>query len=110
MRLASGSMSSCSGKIKKFRIDDFLSYGDSRDCEFLIAEAYHTLGEHQTAMRIYESLILYEKTSPVFFTTLSMKSRTDLNRSIFYYLTHPQRLEDISTDLEKLRALNLSKT
>ena len=93
---------------KKFRIDDFLSYGDSRDCEFLIAEAYHTLGEHQTAMRIYESLILYEKRRP-FFHHFIDEIKDRLKQIYFYYLTHPQRLEDISTDLEKLRALNLSK-
>ena len=29
---------------KQLRIDDFLSYEESRDCEFLIAEAYQKLG------------------------------------------------------------------
>ena len=93
---------------KKFRIDNFLSYEDSRDCEFLIAEVYHTLGDHQTAMRIYESLILHEKRRP-FFHHFIDEIKNRLKQIYFYYLTHPQNLEDIPTDLEKLRDLNLSK-
>jgi tetratricopeptide (TPR) repeat protein len=93
---------------KKFCIDNFLSYEDSRDCEFLIAEAYHTLGDYQTAMRIYESLILYEKRRPCFHHFIDeIKER--LKRIYFHCLMNPQHIEDIPTDLEKIRALNLSK-
>ncbi len=93
---------------KKFRIDDFLSYEDSRDCEFLIAEAYQTLGDYRTAMEIYQSLIQYEKRRPCFHHFIDeIKER--LKQIYFHSLMNPQRVEDIPTDLEEIRALNLSK-
>jgi curved DNA-binding protein CbpA len=92
----------------KFRIDDFLSYADSRDCEFLIAEAYQKLGDYQTAMPIYESLILYETRRP-FFRHFTGEIKNRLKKIYFHYLMHPRHPEDIPNDLEKIRALNLSK-
>ncbi len=92
----------------QFRIDKFLSYEDSRDCEFLIAEAYHTLGDYRTAIRIYESLILYETRRPCFHHFIDeIKER--LKRIYFHCLINPQDIEHIPADLEKVRALNLSK-
>ena len=65
---------------KAWHIDDFLSYEESRDCEFLIAEAYQTLGfsngdpssdierhrKIKQAMLIYESLLSAETKRPCF--------------------------------------------
>ena len=65
---------------KAWHIDDFLSYEESRDCEFLIAEAYQTLGfsngdsssvidrhrKIKQAMLIYESLLSAEAKRPCF--------------------------------------------
>ena len=93
---------------KKVHIDDFLSYADSRDCEFLIAEAYYSLGNYRTAMRIYESLILREKRR-MFFHHFIDEIKGRLKQVYLYFLTHPQHLEDIPIDLEKVHALNLSK-
>jgi curved DNA-binding protein CbpA len=93
---------------KKFRLDDVFDYDDSRDCEFLIAEAYHKLGDHRAAMGIYESLIEYEKRRPCFHHfTDEIKER--LKQIYFHVLTNPENLEAIPTDLEKIRALDLSK-
>jgi len=92
----------------KFRIDDFLDYKDSRDCEFLIAEAYQMLGNQKKAMRIYESLLVYEKRRPVFHH-FAEEIRARLKRIYLYALTHPEHLESIPTDLEKIHALKLSK-
>ena len=92
----------------KFRIDDFLSYADSRDCEFLIAEAYQILGDYRTAMPIYESLILYERQRP-FFRHFIDEIKNRLKKIYFYSLMHPRHHEDIPNALEKICALNLSK-
>lgn len=92
----------------KFRIDDFLSYADSRDCEFLIAEAYQKLGNYQTAVPIYESLIFYETQRP-FFRHFIDEIKNRLKQIYFHSLMHPRHPEDIPHDLEKIRALNLSK-
>ena len=61
-------------------LDDFLSYEESRDCEFLIAEAYQKLGfsngdasselerhrKIEQAMLLYESLLSAESKRPCF--------------------------------------------
>ena len=65
---------------KAWRIDDFLNYEESRDCEFLIAEAYQNLGfsngdasstferhrKIKQAMLMYESLLSAESKRPCF--------------------------------------------
>ena len=65
---------------KEWCIDDFLSYEESRDCEFLIAEAYQKLGfsngdpsaalerhrKIEQAMLMYESLLSAEAKRPCF--------------------------------------------
>ena len=107
---------------KEWRIDDFMSYEESRDCEFLIAEAYQTLGfsngdqscileRHRKinqAILMYESLLSAEAKRPCFrHFTREVKERLK-----FLYLYH------FSTDgynqthhipLTKIRALKLTK-
>ena len=105
-----------------WRIDDFLSYEESRDCEFLIAEAYQQLGfsngdetsvlerhrKIEQAMLIYESLLSAEAHRPCFKHFI----REVKDRLKFIYLYH------FSVDgydqthqipLTKIRALKLSK-
>ena len=107
---------------KELRIDDFLSYEESRDCEFLIAEAYQKLGfsngapssvldryrKIEQAMLIYESLLSAETKRPCFRHFI----REVKDRLKFIYLyhfsvegydqTHP-------IPLAKIRELKLSK-
>ncbi len=83
---------------KEWRIDDFLNYEESRDCEFLIAEAYENLGfsngnsssaserhrKIKRAMLIYESLLSAEAKRPCFrHFTREVKERLK-----FIYLYH----------------------
>ncbi len=107
---------------KEWRIDDFLSYEESRDCEFLIAEAYQRLGfsngdqssvldryrKIEQAMLIYESLLSAETKRPCFRHFI----REVKERLKFIYLYH------FSVDgygqthpipLAKIRELRLSK-
>ncbi len=93
---------------RKFRIDNFLDYQDSRDCEFLIAEAYQTLGDAYKAMDIYESLLAYEKRRPVFHH-FSAEIKARLKNIYLRALTRPEHPETIPNDLEKLHRLELSK-
>lgn len=107
---------------KQLRIDDFLSYEESRDCEFLIAEAYQKLGfsngdpssvldryrKIEQAMLMYESLLSAETRRPCFRHFI----REVKDRLKFIYLyhfsvegydqTHP-------IPLTKIRELKLSK-
>jgi tetratricopeptide (TPR) repeat protein len=107
---------------KKWRIDDFLSYEESRDCEFLIAEAYQKLGlsnrdpssaseRHRKikhAMLIYESLLSAEAKRPCFrHFTPEVKERLK-----FIYLYHFSAEGYHQTDhipLTKIGALKLTK-
>ena len=107
---------------KQLCIDDFLSYEESRDCEFLIAEAYQKLGfsngdpssvldryrKIEQAMLMYESLLSAETKRPCFRHFI----REVKDRLKFIYLyhfsvegydqTHP-------IPLTKIRELKLSK-
>ena len=103
-------------------IDDFFSYEESRDCEFLVAEAYQKLGfsngdpssvldryrKIEQAMLMYESLLSAEAKRPCFRHFI----REVKDRLKFIYLyhfsvegydqTHP-------IPLTKIRELKLSK-
>ena len=107
---------------KEWRIDDFLSYEESRDCEFLLAEAYQKLGfsngnpssvldryrQIEQAMLIYESLLSAETKRPCFRHFI----REVKDRLKFIYLYHfslegYDQTHPIS--LTKIRELKLSK-
>ena len=107
---------------KELRIDDFLSYEESRDCEFLIAEAYQKLGfsngsqssvldryrKIEQAMLMYESLLFAETRRPCFRHFI----REVKDRLKFIYLYHfsvegYDQTHPIS--LTKIRELKLSK-
>ncbi len=107
---------------REWRIDDFLSYEESRDCEFLIAEAYQKLGfsngdetsvlerhrKIEQAMRIYESLLSAEARRPCFKHFI----REVKERLKFIYLYHfsvDGYDQTCQIPLTKIRALKLSK-
>ena len=107
---------------REWRIDDFLSYEESRDCEFLIAEAYQKLGfsngdetsvlerhrKIEQAMRIYESLLSAEARRPCFKHFI----REVKERLKFIYLYHfsvEGYDQTCQIPLTKIRALKLSK-
>ena len=107
---------------KELRIDDFLSYEESRDCEFLIAEAYQKLGfsngdqssvleryrNIEQSMLIYESLLSAETKRPCFRHFI----REVKDRLKFIYLYHfsvEGYRQTQQIPLTKIRALELSK-
>ena len=107
---------------KEWRIDDFLSYEESRDCEFLIAEAYQKLGfsngdrsstlerhrKIEQAMLLYESLLSAESKRPCFRHFI----REVKERLKFIYLYHfsvEGYDQTCHIPLTKIRALKLPK-
>ena len=108
-------------KGKKWCIDDFFNYEDSRDCEFLIAEAYHNLslsnGDTSTdecyrrlelAMSIYESLLLAEGKRPCFRHFIKeVKER--LKRIYLYHFSVEGYKKTCGIPISKIKELNLSK-
>ena len=109
-------------KGREWRIDDFLSYEESRDCEFLIAEAYQALGfsngdsssaserhrKIKQAMLMYESLLSAEAKRPCFrHFTQEVKERLK-----FIYLHHFSAEgyhQTYRIPLTKIRSLKLPK-
>ena len=107
---------------KEWRIDDFLSYEESRDCEFLIAEAYQNLGfsngdpsftferhrKIKQAMLIYESLLSAEAKRPCFrHFTREVKER--LKFIYLYHFSAEGCHQTYHIPLTKIRALKLPK-
>ena len=107
---------------KVWRIDDFLSYEESRDCEFLIAEAYQKLGfsngdtssilerhrKIEQAMLIYESLLSAEVKRPCFRHFISeVKDR--LKYIYLYHFSIEGYHQTSHIPLTKIRALKLPK-
>lgn len=113
--------SKCEKKGSKWCIDDFFNYEDSRDCEFLIAEAYQKLGfengdssvterhrKIERAMHIYESLLSAEGQRPCFKHFIKeVKER--LKRIYLYHFSIEGYHETIKIPLSKIRALKLPK-
>ena len=111
----------CEKKGTKWCIDDFFNYEDSRDCEFLIAEAYQNLGfshgdtpvserhrKIELAMQIYESLLSAEGRRPCFKHFIKeVKER--LKRIYLYYFTVEGYHQMCQIPLSKIRALKLPK-
>ena len=107
---------------KAWRIDDFLSYEESRDCEFLIAEAYQYLGfsngdasstferhrKIKQAMLMYESLLSAESKRPCFrHFTREVKERL---KFIYLYCFSIDGYDQMfRIPLTKIRALKLPK-
>ncbi len=102
-------------------IDDFFNYEDSRDCEFLIAEAYQNLGfsngvssvpdkqrKIRQAMHIYESLLSAEGKRPCFkHFTKEVKNR--LKRIYLYHFSSEGYKYMCQIPLTKIQALELPK-
>lgn len=109
-------------KGKVWRIDDFLNYEESRDCEFLIAEAYQILGfsngdqssaserhrKIKQAMLMYESLLSSEAKRPCFrHFTQEVKER--LKFIYLYHFSAEGYHQTYHISLTKIRALKLPK-
>ena len=107
---------------KEWRIDDFLSYEESRDCEFLIAEAYQQLGfsngnqssaieKHrkiEQAMLLYESLLSSEAKRPCF-KHFIQEIKERLKFIYLYHFSIEGYDQTCHIPLTKIRALKLPK-
>lgn len=77
-------------KIPNFGFDKYMSDADSRDCEFLLAEAYHQIGKLDHAEVLYKKLLEKEE-----------------KRAYFYHFT--QEIEDLLKDIY-IQNINKAKT
>ncbi len=102
----------------KSRIDAVLSYEESRDCEFLVAEAYQKvalcqMGVQATryierAMEIYESLLAAESQRP-YFRDFTWEVKERLKWIYLYHFTTKGHHQVTSVLVTKVQALQLPK-
>lgn len=94
-------------KIPDFRIEKFMDDGDSRDCEFLIAEAYQQSGRLSEAEFMYKKLLEKEDKKP-YFHHFAQEIK-DLLKDIFIKnISTAESSTNIALNLQKLLKMSLS--
>ena len=86
----------------------YMDYKDSRDCEFLLAEAYQTLGGYKQSAQLYEQVIAKEKERP-YFRHFMKEVKARLKRVYYYGLARPANAEESIIYLQKILDLGLSR-
>ncbi len=98
--------------LKEYSVDfDFTRYmsnADSRDCEFLLAEAYHTLGQYKQAASLYEQSIKRECEHP-YFRSLVKDMKLRLKKLYSHSLARSAPAEEAIIYFQKILNLGLSK-
>jgi curved DNA-binding protein CbpA len=90
-----------------FSLDQYMSYGDIRDCEFLLAEAYHQRGKLTEAARLYEKVLEDEK-KMAYFRRFAQEIRLMLKEVYTQYIAKAKSPEEISVSLNRIMELDLS--
>jgi len=91
-----------------FDLTHHISYADSRDCEYLLAEAYHSLGKCVEAATLYEQLLQYEKARP-YFQNFTKEIKVKLKDVYFRQLAKQATPEEAIVYFHKILDLGLSK-
>lgn len=91
-----------------FNLDQYMSDGDSRDCDFLLAEAYHHRGRLLDAARLYENVLEKERRKP-YFHRFAQEIKLMLRDVYLHYMTAADRPEDVLTNMNKILSLNIPK-
>jgi len=95
-------------KFHDFDLTHHISYADSRDCEYLLAEAYHSLGKYVKAAALYEQLLQYEKARP-YFRNFTKEIKAKLKDVYFRRLAKQATPEEAIVYFHKILDLGLSK-
>ncbi|HIE26638.1 TPA: tetratricopeptide repeat protein [Candidatus Poribacteria bacterium] len=95
-------------RIINFEFTLYMNYADSRDCEFLLAEAYQTLGGYEQAAQLYERVIENEKHHS-HFRHFIKEVKMRLKKVYYYGLAKPANAEESIIHLQKILELGLSK-
>ncbi len=85
-----------------------MDYPDARDCEFLLAEAYQSLGRYEEAARLYERSLEHERYRP-YFNKFTEEVISRLKRVYSHLLTQSRVPELSLLYIQKLIFLGGSK-
>lgn len=91
----------------RFSLNPYMSDGDIRDCEFLLAEAYHQRGELAKAARLYEKILEQER-KKAYFRRFSQEIKLMLRDVYIRYMTKANSSEEILESLNRLLEMELS--
>lgn len=96
------------GRIPNFRLDLYMSDADTRDCEFLLAEAYHQIGNLQQAEILYIRL-LEKENRRAYFHHFTQEIKSLLKSLYIQYINNSELSEDISNSINKILMIGLPR-
>ena len=91
-----------------FTLDLYMSDADIRDCEFLLAEAYHQRGKLSEAARLYEK-VLEREGKKAYFRGFAQEIEAMLKDVYLQCITRANCSEEVLVNMEKVLTLDLSK-
>ncbi len=92
----------------RFSVGLYMSDGDARDCEFLLAEAYHQTGKLAEAAGLYEKVLNQEK-KKAYFHNFAQEIELMLKDVYLQRMTSAENSEEILENMGKILAMNLSR-
>ncbi len=87
-------------------LDSYMNYGDTRDCEFLLAEAYHQRGKLPEATRLYEKVLEQEKKKP-YFRRFAQEIELLLKNVYIQSIARAKCSAEVTTSMDKLLDLKI---
>ena len=90
----------------RFSLDLYMKDGDVRDCEFLLAEAYHQRGKLLEAARLYEKVLEQEK-KKAYFHRFAQEIELLLKNVYIQHIVRAKCSEEITTGIDNLMTLNI---
>jgi curved DNA-binding protein CbpA len=93
-------------KIQNFSLDQFMSDADTRDCEFLLAEAYHQIGKLHEAEQLYRKLLEREN-KRAYFHHFAQEIKLMLKGVYIQYITNSNNSDEVLKSMEKILAMEL---
>lgn len=91
----------------QFSLDLYMKDGDVRDCEFLLAEAYHQKGRLSEAARLYEKVLEQEK-KKAYFRRFAQEIELMLRDVYIQHIARAKCSEEVTTIRDKLLTLKIS--
>ncbi len=91
-----------------FSLDRYMNDGDTRDCEFLLGEAYHQRGKLAEAATLYEKVLEQEK-KKAYFHNFAQEIELMLKDVYLQRMTSAENSEEILENMGKILAMNLSR-
>jgi len=95
-------------KKPRFSLDSYMNDGDIRDCEFLLAEAYHQRGKLLEAARLYENVLKRER-KRAYFRGFAQEIELMLKDVYLQCIIKAKCSAEVLTNMEKLLTMDISK-